>query len=499
MFSQTRYIDEVFSNVTVTADTTYATNISVLTGTPMPEALQCDIYEPAGDTVAERPVVILGHTGTFLPAVFNGQPTGRRQDSAVVEICTRLAKSGYVAVAISNRLGWNPISPDQNVRTSTLINAAYRGVQDVHTCIRFFKANAANSGNGFKVDTNRMVVGGIGTGGYLSLASAFFDRTEELLLPKFINFDSIPPEPYIDTLLSGDFSGTVAAPLNIPNHLGPTSDFHMVFNIGGALGDSSWLEDGDIPSVSFHCIKDPLAPYMTGDVIEPVNGNFVIEASGSYVVAQRSNGFGNSQIFHDSDLSGPFTDAADVNNDGFEGLFPFDIPTPNDTSSCVAPNSHPHPDESSPWDWWNEAWYIATANAIGQPGTVVNCIALTGNPNDPARSKAYIDSILGYLQPRMVCALDLPGCIPATGIEEYVLSEVKIYPNPASTSVIIDLAELKTSVDIELYDVLGNLVYAVSGITDSKYTLQRKQLASGIYYLNVRAGDAAYSHKLLFN
>ena len=30
---------------------------------------------------------------------------------------------------MGNRLGWNPLSTDQNVRTSTLLQA-YRGIQD---------------------------------------------------------------------------------------------------------------------------------------------------------------------------------------------------------------------------------------------------------------------------------------------------------------------------------------------------------------------------------
>jgi dienelactone hydrolase len=66
-----------------------------------------DVYEPSGDTASVRPLVLVLHTGSFLPAVMNGQPTGGRKDSAVVEMCTRFAKKGYVAAAVSYRLGWN--------------------------------------------------------------------------------------------------------------------------------------------------------------------------------------------------------------------------------------------------------------------------------------------------------------------------------------------------------------------------------------------------------
>jgi acetyl esterase/lipase len=94
--AQDRYLDDVFSAVTVTSDVTYATNISILPvltgGVPAPVALNCDIYEPTGDTETNRPVIILVHTGSFLPAIVNGQATGSKSDSSIVEQCTRWAK-----------------------------------------------------------------------------------------------------------------------------------------------------------------------------------------------------------------------------------------------------------------------------------------------------------------------------------------------------------------------------------------------------------------------
>ena len=61
--SQTRYLDEIFSEVTITPNVTYATNITilpVLQGLPPAAApLICDIYEPSGDTETDRPVIIL--------------------------------------------------------------------------------------------------------------------------------------------------------------------------------------------------------------------------------------------------------------------------------------------------------------------------------------------------------------------------------------------------------------------------------------------------------
>src|ERR1035437_10377901 len=107
--AQQRYLDDVFTGVTVTSDIVYATNITVITGTPAAGSLKMDVYEPTGDTASARPLILVFHTGSFLPAVMNGQPTGSKKDSAIVEMCTRFAKKGYVAAAVDYRQGWNPL------------------------------------------------------------------------------------------------------------------------------------------------------------------------------------------------------------------------------------------------------------------------------------------------------------------------------------------------------------------------------------------------------
>ena len=53
----------------------------------------------------------------------------------------RWAKKGYVAVAMTYRQGWNPQSPSQTVRTSTILQAAYRGIQDAKAMVRYYEKN----------------------------------------------------------------------------------------------------------------------------------------------------------------------------------------------------------------------------------------------------------------------------------------------------------------------------------------------------------------------
>src|SRR2546423_534182 len=104
--SAQRYLNPVFSNVTVTSNVVYGSNMSVLTGTPASQNLTMDVYQPSGDSCTNRPLVIYLHAGTALPIIYNISAVGTKTDSAVVEICTQLAKRGYVVVSMDYRLGW---------------------------------------------------------------------------------------------------------------------------------------------------------------------------------------------------------------------------------------------------------------------------------------------------------------------------------------------------------------------------------------------------------
>ncbi|MCB9307192.1 MAG: hypothetical protein H6565_11415, partial [Lewinellaceae bacterium] len=131
-----RYLDEVFTQTT-TSTAAYGSNFTVLTiataGHTVRQPLAMDIYQPVGDTETERPLIIFCHTGNFLPWInpatmlsVNGACGGLRTDSAAVEMCTRLAKMGYVVASIEYRLGWRPDLDNELQRRFTLINAAYR-------------------------------------------------------------------------------------------------------------------------------------------------------------------------------------------------------------------------------------------------------------------------------------------------------------------------------------------------------------------------------------
>lgn len=466
--AQLRYLNEVFTDVHVTKNVPYGANISVLTGVPALDTLRLDIYQPVGDTLGERPVVIYCHTGSFLPPPLNGTTTGSRDDSCLVEICKQFARRGYVVIAMSYRLGWNPVSTVQEVRTGTLINAAYRGLQDGYTCLRYLN-NTYQNGNPFKIDTGRVAIGGQGTGGYISFVMACLDREGEFNIPKFIDPNTL--KPYVDTSLSGDIKGLKSRPLNIPNHVGYPSAFHFVFNLGGALGDSTWMEGGEVPMVGFHVPNDPFAPYKTGAVIVPTTGDFVVEVSGTYDALERANHFGNNDILKNKLYStDPFSTRADAINDGHEGLFPFYRPTP----------------ESAPWEWWDTA-HVNHSSSI-----------LTNPDMSRAKGMAYIDSVMGYLNPRMVCALNLYGCF-GVGIDEPINEVFDAYPVPASMQLEMTTHGNGLIESYELYDITGKMVMSNQQVYQSALVISRGTLPNGIYILKATVNNKLQTRKVIFN
>lgn len=515
--SQTRYLDDTFSDVTVNSNVTYGTNISILPALqgqpPAVAPLVCDIYEPAGDTATNRPVIILAHTGSFLPPVINGQPTGSKTDSSIVEQCTRWAKKGYVAIAISYRLGWNPTSTDQNVRTSTLIQAAYRSIQDARSLIRFMRQDEAN-GNTYGIDGSKIAFGGHGTGGYLALGTATLDTTAELYLPKFLNLtDPQNPVPYVYPPVFGNIWGTdmgylpvtdslgnpvldslgnpVMAPFALPNHIGYSSDISVAFNLGGALADISWLSPGDVPIIGFHCEKDMYAPIDTGDVIVPTTGEFVVEVMGSRTIAHYSNAYGNNDVFVQAGFSDSFTTAANMNNSGYEGLYVFKTPPPSSI-----PNAFGELEEEwgAPWDWWDNVTYDAQFAAIqGAPAGYGAANSILGNPDMSAtKGRAYIDTIQGYLNPRLYVALGLSG---NTSINQVIDSATEIYPNPTNNS--LNIVSYATNINsISIYNLNGQEVLNTN-VNANQIRLNTSQLAKGTYIIDIKSNNTSIKRKLM--
>ncbi len=544
--AQVRYLSEVFTpaQVTITNDVIFGTNIDFLTsdfsspaafgpevgqlqglvsaGSPIPAAffnpadpstvvkvtnLKMDVYEPdqGVDSETARPVFIFVHTGNALPPPINGSPTGTRKDSSAVEICKQMAQRGYVAISMSYRAGWNPLGSTVEIRRGTLLNAIYRAIHDVKQCVRNLKADEAGP-NTYAIDPSKVILYGEGTGGYITLATATLDHPSELYIDKFLPDPFQPTVGYVDSTVVGNiegFGGSLA--LYRPN--GFNSKINFCVNAGGALADTSWLAPGDVPMVAFHTVFDPFAPFGAGTVIVPTTGEQVVDVLGSNVFIPLANAYGNNSSFATLEGNDPYTirarslyntnqthgsNTVHINENG-EGLYP--MVTPNWPGMGVAPL-----EEAGPWQWWDPNSAIAqTVVAPGPPPITASQASQASNPNfGPVKGRAYIDTIMGYMNPRLVCALQLGPCV-LVGIAESdpIAVGVDMYPNPAHDVVRISSSNATIRM-VDVYDINGRRVHA-ENVENKAFNLQRNGLKAGAYFVTLTFDQGTVTRKLMLD
>ena len=252
-----RFDQEVFSTVTKTTDITYGANtdyqgVNVI--------LKMDIYQPTGDVLPMRPLIIFAHGGSFIG--------GDKSNQDQVDLCNHFAKRGYVCATINYRLGFAfPI----NAATAT--DAVFRAVQDMKAVVRYFREDAATANN-YKIDPNIIIAGGTSAGAFTALHLAYLNTYAEL-------------PASVDTAIIGDLEGNSGNP-------GYPSNVVAVINLCGALGHANWVTPGDPPLVSMHGTVDGTVPYATAMLSLTLVPPFAIPimvVDGSYSIHNYINTF----------------------------------------------------------------------------------------------------------------------------------------------------------------------------------------------------------------
>ncbi len=227
-----RYKNDVFTTVTKTT-VNYAPTVGHL-GNAM--TLAMDIYEPEGDDLSARPVVVLAHGGSFV--------LGDR--SQMKPWCELLARKGYVAVSIQYRLFpfFSLGFPD----SLDIFDTAVKAVGDMRAAVRFLREDAATA-NLFRIDANNVFIGGYSAGAVTALHSGFLDENDEV--PDFL-------QTLIDNNggLEG-ISGTVSNKTY-------ASDSKAVVNMSGGLYRKEWVGANNLPLVSIHGTADQTVNYVYG-------------------------------------------------------------------------------------------------------------------------------------------------------------------------------------------------------------------------------------------
>jgi dienelactone hydrolase len=229
----TRYIDDVFTAGVKKTIVTYAPTVS---HTGLNITLAMDVYEPEGDALEARPVVVLAHGGSF---VFGDK-------SMMQQWCERLAKKGYVAASIQYRLF--PFLVFGFPDSTQIFDTAVKAVGDMKAAVRYFREDAATA-NLFRADADNIFVGGYSAGAVTALHAGYLDEADPL--PQFLQA-ALTANGGLEGI-----SGTES------NRTYP-SDFKAIVNMSGGLYRSNWIGDNDLPLVSIHGTADATVPYTYG-------------------------------------------------------------------------------------------------------------------------------------------------------------------------------------------------------------------------------------------
>ncbi len=261
-----RYDQEVFPTLNISTNVSYGANID---HNGANYDLKMDIYQPAGDTLSQRPLIIFAHGGSFV--------AGDKANQDQVDLCTHFAKRGYVTATMNYRLG---ISFPINAATAT--DAVYRAMQDMKAAIRFFRKDAATL-NDYKIDPSVIFIGGTSAGAFTALHTAYMNTYAELL-------------PSIDTSALGDLDGNSGNP-------GYSSDVNAVINLCGALGDAAWIVPGDVPLCSMHGTADATVPYAS-QMLYLLGLVPIMVVDGSYSIHDYLNTFSHPAVMYTWDGAG---------------------------------------------------------------------------------------------------------------------------------------------------------------------------------------------------
>lgn len=496
--AQNRYVSQnAFSSVVVTPNVTYGTAVNVL-GQSQP--LLMDVYTPSGDVANRRATVIMIHSGSFLPSGTSpSAPTswGNKGDSAMVEICTQLARRGFTAISMTHRLGWNPAAPTPEQRAAGIIQAVYRATQDLRTCIRFLKLDAFGA-NLYKVDTNAITVGGSSSGAYVAIHGSALNKASEVTgLPKFQFLDasgaSYPPfgTPMINQTNPtppsawGTFTPFLGGFTDGSNQ-GPRSNYQLVWNIGGAVGDTSWIEAGEQPIISMHGPFDPTTPYRTAVVNVAGTGNAIVQVSGSRDVTVKSLAVGNIPASITGVNDNPLADS-------IPALRRFLGPSSQFNGGNPANGINPGWAGFEPFNWYN----AVTPN---QQAPLAPLFAL--NPNSSkSRALLYIDTMLRYFIPRAVRVLNLDTASVLGVVDEQTLAGyVAVFPNPATDQLNLSVegSDL-TIIGYRMFDMTGREISRKVNQREKLINLSRNGLDRGLYLLQVETDRGVITKKVMLD
>ena len=241
-FSQTRYVDAVFSEVT---SKTYSYAVKNR------DTLKFDLYQPVGDVLRKRPLFVIVHGGGF--------KTGSRNDKSIVSLANGIAKKGYVVASVDYRLINKKVAFNCSLPVKEALQIYGNAEEDVLEAIAYILR-----GN-FKVNAKKIILFGASAGA--------------------------------ETILNITYNKSV---LKKRSRRTRYISIAGVISISGAIFNSSLMtRSSAVPGVFYHGSKDRIIPYFQGahhscNISSP--GYFLMD--GSKKIVEKLESYDKSFMFY---------------------------------------------------------------------------------------------------------------------------------------------------------------------------------------------------------
>jgi hypothetical protein len=259
-----RYTRQVFPAVTTTSGIQFGSAMPY--NGLIPQSLYLDLYEPTGDTIAQRPLIVYAFGGGFL--------IGTRIDPPIPAYCTYLAKCGYVVASIDYRIGFNVADAASAER------AVYRGVQDLRGAVRFLCQRYPQ----YRIDTNAIFLTGSSAGCFSGLHSCFMEQTDA---PSSIHGLTLEPSDL----------GCMDCDVNTDNH-SRMPFIRGILNHWGAIMDTNFIRPtakDRVPVITLQGDGDNIVPYVSGP---PFSLPIFPDVMGAVPIHKRMDDIGTKNELH---------------------------------------------------------------------------------------------------------------------------------------------------------------------------------------------------------
>lgn len=141
---------------------------------------------------------------------------------------------------------------------------------------------------------------------------------------------------------------------------------------------------------------------------------------------------------------------------------------------------------------------MLTADQASAAYQWINCD--TNTPISGATSQSYMPTVSGNYAVEITSGtcIERSECIQfdTLGQDQFLTSEVRLFPNPVSTNLTIEIVNNSGTIALDLFDVSGKLILQ-KNVSNNATALNMKNLPQGIYFLKVSSSEKTGTYKIV--